>query len=368
MKALKYYGKQDIRVEEVPEPECEQGKIKIKPEWCGICGTDLHEYLGGPNFIPTKPHPLTNEYLPVILGHEFSGIVVEVGPEPQGKAAKVVGDSGGVARKERIKVGDRVVVEPIIYDGSCKPCLRGMRNCCDRFGIVGLSGGGGGLAEYVTVDENIVHVLPDNIPTDIAALIEPLAVAWHAISVATSVPPQTALILGAGPIGLAILLCLQAHGVQEIIVSEVSQIRKAYAKDLGASRVLDPRTDDVVSISREFCDGEGPDVVFDCAGLQQTLDLALAAVRTGGTVANIAIWENGVEFRPTEWLLKEKRYVGSLMYAKGNFEKVINAISEGKLTPGKMITAKIRLEDVVEKGFKALIEEKDKHIKIIVQP
>jgi threonine dehydrogenase-like Zn-dependent dehydrogenase len=128
MKAARFHGRGDIRVEEVPDPQVRPGTVAVEVEWCGICGTDLHEYLEGPIFVPTAeaPHPLTGESMPVTLGHEFAGVVAEVGPG--------VGD---------VRVGDRVVVEPYVVCGRCDACQQGRYNVCRTLGFVGLSGGGG---------------------------------------------------------------------------------------------------------------------------------------------------------------------------------------------------------------------------------
>lgn len=140
MKAVRFHGQRDVRVEEVEEPTCGKGQVKIKPAFCGICGTDVHEYLGGPNLIPKEtPHPITNETLPLTLGHEFSGTVEEVGEEVQ-----------------NVQVGDRICVQPAIYDGECPPCRRGLINCCDKNGFVGLSGWGGGMSEHIVLPESTV--------------------------------------------------------------------------------------------------------------------------------------------------------------------------------------------------------------------
>jgi len=124
MNAVRFHGQEDLRYEQVPEPECGKGQIKIKPAWCGICGSDLHEYLGGPSLCPTTPHPITGEKVPLTFGHEFSGTIEEIGE--------------GIS--DTYSVGDRVCVQPIIYDGTCGSCEEGLPNCCDNNGFVGLSG------------------------------------------------------------------------------------------------------------------------------------------------------------------------------------------------------------------------------------
>jgi (R,R)-butanediol dehydrogenase/meso-butanediol dehydrogenase/diacetyl reductase len=145
MKAAVWYNAKDVRVVEVEEPKVEDGKVKIEVEWCGICGSDLHEYDAGPMTIPVdKPHPLTGQVAPVILGHEFSGRVVETG--------------NGVTH---VQVGDRVVVEPILRCGQCFPCQRGYYNLCEKRGFHGITSDGGGFSEYTVVPAHLVYKLPD---------------------------------------------------------------------------------------------------------------------------------------------------------------------------------------------------------------
>jgi (R,R)-butanediol dehydrogenase / meso-butanediol dehydrogenase / diacetyl reductase len=185
MQAARVHGRGDIRVEEVPDPQVRPGTVAVEVEWCGICGTDLHEYLEGPIFVPTAeaPHPLTGEAMPVTLGHEFAGVVAEVGP--------------GV---DDVRVGDRVVVDPCVVCGRCDACRQGRYNVCRTLGFVGLSGGGGGFSRYVGAERRWVHPLGD-LGTDVGALIEPLAVAQHAVRLSGARPGHSAVVFVAGPIG-----------------------------------------------------------------------------------------------------------------------------------------------------------------------
>ncbi|KAK5135996.1 hypothetical protein LTR08_004250 [Meristemomyces frigidus] len=352
MKAVRFHGKEDLRFEDIAEPQCGKGQIKIKPAWCGICGSDLHEYIGGPQICPTTPHPITGESVPVTFGHEFSGVIEEIGE--------------GVS--EKFKVGDRVCVQPIIYDGTCGACKEGLINCCYSNGFMGLSGWGGGLSEHVVAPEYAVFKLPDNVPLDVAALVEPLAVAWHAVNASPFKPSDSVLVLGGGPIGLSVVQTLKARGCRQIIVSEVSTMRKQYAKDFGAHVVLDPTEDDIVARCRELADGQGVNVTFDAAGVQSGLDQAILALRAHGTLVNIAIWEKRCTFHPSELMFREKSYLGVATYVQGDFQQVIDAISDGRLDMcQKMITKRIELDEVVEEGFKALIKDKDNQVKILVK-
>ncbi|KAF2446847.1 sorbitol dehydrogenase [Karstenula rhodostoma CBS 690.94] len=350
MKAVRFHGQHDLRFEDIPVPTVKKGQVKVKPAWVGICGSDLHEYLGGPGLCPTTPHPITGETVPLTFGHEFSGTIEEVGEGVDDWA-----------------VGDRVSVQPIIYDGTCGACQDNLHNCCWSNGFIGLSGWGGGLSEHIVVPTSTLYRLPKNVPLHIGALVEPLSVGWHAVKASPFKKGDAVLILGSGPIGIAVMLALQAKGADKIIVSEVSRKRQEFAKKFGAHYILDPSKDDVVKRCRELCDGQGVDVVFDCAGVQVALDAAVEATRARGTIVNVAIWEKPCTITPNLFTFKERRYMGVATFQIGDFQEVIDAISAGKMTPERMITGRIELDEVEEKGFKTLINDKDNQVKILVK-
>lgn len=229
-------------------------------------------------------------------------------------------------------------------------------------------GWGGGLSEHVVVPEYAVYKLPDNVGLDVAALVEPLSVAWHAVNASPFKPSDTVLILGGGPIGLSVIQALRARDCRQIIVSEVSSMRKQFAKDFGAHVVLDPTKDDIVARCKELTEGQGVNVTFDAAGVQAGLDQAILALRARGTHVNIAIWEKRANFFPNDLVFREKSYLGVATYVAGDFQEVIDAISDGRLDMcKKMITKRIGLDEVVEEGFKALIKDKDNQVKILVR-
>jgi (R,R)-butanediol dehydrogenase/meso-butanediol dehydrogenase/diacetyl reductase len=351
VRAVRYHGNRDVRVDEIPEPECRPGFVKIAPEWCGICGSDVHEYLVGPETIPSAgaPHPITGETVPIVLGHEYAGTVVEVG-------AGVVG----------VRVGDKVAVEPIIRDNDCPTCVDGHYNLCPQLGFHGLSGYGGGLSEFSVVPGYMVHVLPDNIPTDVAALIEPLAVGWHAAKMAELRGGESVLIVGAGPIGLVTLLAAKAMGAGTVVVVELTAARKAKAAELGADLVLDPNVDDIAArLAAEF--GQGVDVAFDAGGNAATIALALASVRPRGRVVNIALWEHPVEFDMFSMLFKESNLTASCAYC-GDHAEVIAAIADGTIDVSPLITGRISFEEIVTGGIEELLNNRDAHVKILVHP
>ncbi|KLO83439.1 alcohol/sorbitol dehydrogenase [Fusarium fujikuroi] len=368
MQAVVFHGKGDIRIEEVNVPKPGPKEVQLKPAFVGICGTDLHEYLEGAYLIPTTPHPVTGKSAPVIIGHEYSGVVSDVGDEV-----------------DDLKPGDRVVVQPIIFDGTCNSCQRGLVNCCTNSGFIGLSGMvfrkkihedttahivtgiGGGLATYTTVPRYSVFKIPDSIPLQVAALVEPLAVAWNAVQQSDFKPGDTALILGAGPIGLAILQVLKSKGASQIIVTETADKRREFATKFGATTVLDPTQTNVSEECKKLCAAEGVQVVFDCAGMQSTLETALAASRPRAVIVNVAIWASEVTISPNYFMLNERTFKGSATYTSSVFQEVIDALARGDLKPEPMITSLINMEEIEEKGFKTLINYKDTQVKILVR-
>ncbi|KAI0503098.1 GroES-like protein [Xylaria bambusicola] len=352
MRALRYHGPYDVRLEhDIPEPECRPHQVKIKPSWCGICGSDVHAYMS-PTAIPFKetPHPLTGETWPVTLGHEFSGDVVEVGSQAIGS----------------LSVGDRVVVQPTLCCEQCIPCRGGAENCCTSFGFLGLMGGGGGLSDFVTVDSQYVFKLPDNVPSDIGALVEPFAVAWHAVSQANISAHNDVVIMGAGPIGLAALKCIKLRQPRNIIVVDITPERRRLAEMFGATVTLDPREEDVVARCKELCDGVGPAIAMDCAGVASSIRSAIQAARPRGRVVNVALWDEAVPFQFNDLLHGEKTITGSCSYSRDDFENVIRAIGDGSINVDNMITRKTTMTRVVEDGFQALLQEKEKHVKILI--
>jgi (R,R)-butanediol dehydrogenase/meso-butanediol dehydrogenase/diacetyl reductase len=221
MRAAVYYGNHELEIVDVPEPVVVDGHVKIKVTRNGICGTDFHEYYDGPIFIPAaEPHPLTGKKLPLVIGHEFSGLVVDVGTGVTG-----------------IRGGEKVAVEPIYRCGACRPCKSGYYNVCRCVGFHGLIADGG-MAEYTVVPANMVHKLPDNVPVEMGALVEPMSVAYHAAKLGNVNEDSRALIFGAGPIGIGLWFALRGLGLSEIEV-EPSAARRRANEALGA-RTLDP--------------------------------------------------------------------------------------------------------------------------------
>lgn len=351
MRAARWYGKKDIRVENVPEPAAPKaGEVQIKVAWCGICGSDLHEYVAGPIFIPTQPHPLTKTMAPLILGHEFTGTVVEVG--------------AGVST---VKVGDLVAPDACQHCGVCEPCRTGNYNVCEKLAFTGLMADGA-FAEYVNVPAELCYVLPPNFNPEAGALIEPLATGFKAVRKAGSIMGKTVVVLGTGTIGLGTLMCAKAAGAATVIAVEMSAARKKLATECGADVILDPKECDVVAEIKKMTGGSGADVAFECIGNKLTGPLTIDVIRNCGKAIIVGIFEESSSFNFFSLSATDKVVIGTLAYTIDDFAGVAKLLANGQLKVDSLITGKIKLDDLVAKGFDELVNNKDANIKIIVSP
>ncbi|MFE4971286.1 zinc-binding dehydrogenase [Kitasatospora sp. NPDC056651] len=314
MKAARFHGKEDLRIEEVPEPGPGPGQVKLRNAFAGICGSDLHFFFH-PESLPfglDEPHPLTGATLPQILGHEFSGTVVEVGE--------------GVTD---VRVGDRGAVYPLAVScGECAACHRVLPFSCRLMGSLGSNVEGGGLAEFSTFDASLLHVLPEGVDLRLGALVEPMAVGWHAVARSGVEAGGAALVAGAGPIGIGAWFALRARGVERVLVSEPSADRRAIMAGLGA-RVVDPLNEDLAGAVAALTDGRGVDVAVDAAGAGAAVDSALAALVPGGRLVVTALHEQPMRFQPTRLMMAETEIVGAVGYRPEEFDAVIAAMADG---------------------------------------
>lgn len=351
MKAARYYDRNDIRIEDIAEPELKPGTVAIDVAWCGICGTDLHEFLEGPIFIPPAghPHPISGESAPVTMGHEFSGTITALGE--------------GVTD---LTVGENVVVEPYIIGADVDTSEGAPYQLSKDMNFIGLGGRGGGLSEKIVVERRWVHPIGD-IPLDEAALIEPLSVAHHAYVRSGAKTGQVAIVGGAGPIGLLTAAVLKAKGLT-VYVSELSEARKAKALEAGvADAVFDPREGDVASRVRELTNGHGADLGFECSSVPVVLDMLLDAVRPGAVIVNVSIWGHKPAVDMPKLVLKEVDLRGTIGYASDHPD-TIALVQSGKVNLAKFITGRIGLDGLVTEGFDQLINNNEEHVKIIVNP
>lgn len=349
MKALRWHGRGDIRYESVPEPHPGSQQVKAKIYWTGICGTDWHEYKFGPIFIPLEPHPLTGTMAPLILGHEFSGVVVEVGDEVS-----------------EFRPGDRVTADCIWCCGECFFCKRNMPNLCVKVAFTGHHCDGS-MAEYLVAPAYSFYKLPDSISDEVGVLTEPLAVAIHAVRKSKLQIGDTVAILGAGTIGLSTFLAARVSGASKIYVLEISELRRERAQVMGATAVIDPEFSCPVEQIRDLTSGLGADVSFDCVGLPNTAPLAIELARKGGTAVIVGIPPAASpDFNFYSIFSTEKTVVGATGYVRDT-ETAIDLIADGRIDPSGFITGRVSMKDAVDKGFKEIINNPDKHLKILIK-
>ncbi|MBX5436565.1 MAG: 2,3-butanediol dehydrogenase [Alicyclobacillaceae bacterium] len=349
MKAARWYRAGDIRIDDIPEPAISRGMVKIRVEFAGICGSDLHEYVAGPITIPVgQPHPLTGEQAPVVLGHEYCGTVIETGE--------------GVTH---LRPGDRVCVEPLYYCGQCAMCRRGKYNLCFDLGFHGLSGRGGGFSEYTVLPAHMVHLIPPNMTWVQGALVEPTAVAVHAVRRSSLKVGDKVAVFGAGPIGLLILMAARLAGASAVYCVEISPVRAQMAMELGATEVLNPSEVNVVERLRERVPG-GVDVAFEVTGVPAVFRDAVHATCPDGQVLVVSLWEKAVEIHLNDVVTKERTIRGTACF-QHIFPDVIRLIADGRLPVERLVTKQIALEQIVSEGFESLVREK-RDVKILVHP
>jgi (R,R)-butanediol dehydrogenase / meso-butanediol dehydrogenase / diacetyl reductase len=350
--AARFYDQKDIRLEDVPVPQLKApDDVLVQVSWCGICGTDLHEYLVGPIVTPVRPHPLTGATLPQTLGHEFSAQVVETGSE--------VAD---------VRVGDRVAIMPAIVCGRCHYCRRGLGHLCLKFACTGLSAETGGLAQFAVLKDYQVSALPAAVSDVEGAVVEPASVAAYGIDRAGVRGGDVVLITGAGPIGILSALYANAVGAATVVIAEPNPNRAALARGIDVGPVLDPTQDTFADAIADLTRGIGVDVVAECSGSSPGLSTALTSVRRRGSIV-----QTGLHTRPATldgMALSEKdvSLLGSWCYLITDWPRIIRLIASGKYPVGKAVTAQIPLREVVTRGFDVLVDPRGDQLKVLASP
>lgn len=332
-------GKDYMVYQDIPEPEATGDLIKIKIAYSGVCGTDIHAFNG--SYSSTKP--------PVVLGHEFSGVVVAVGPDVK-----------------NIKAGDRVTSETTFSTcGHCSSCITKDYNLCsNRWGIGTQINGS--MAEYLVSREESVHILPDNVSMLSAALTEPLACGVHATIEKGNVQKgMVVCIFGVGAIGQMVAQVATACGAKVIVAGLTSdKERFDIALANGAHRAVDQFTEDLAAIVKEMTGGEGVDVSFECSGAVPAANKALEITRRKGSVIQMGVFaEEKVPIRCDYVLHKEINYVGSRSQKPSSWVTALRLLEEGLVIPEKIVSKIVTLENWREgfemtadgRGVKAII-------------
>lgn len=337
MLAAVYEGPTSVRLREMEIPRPAFGEALIKVAYAGICGSDMLIYRG--------KHPRVKP--PLIMGHEFSGTVVEVN-----------GDEG------KLKPGDHVVIEPLLSCGRCEACRTGNYHVCQSLGLLGIDRDGA-FAEYVTAAVDKVYKIPEGLPLDIAALVEPVAVAVHAVRRSNLKVGDRAVVLGAGPIGQLVTQVLLAAGAGQVLVSEIGEGRRKRAAELGV-KVIDPTMCDPVAEVKKATSGTGADVVFEVVGAAPTTAQVVAMAKVRGEVVFVGIGAEPLPLDLQNVSFKEQQLIGTRVYSFRDYEIALNLLANGKIRPELVITHRLPLTEV-QRGFD-LMAEGDKALKVLLKP
>ncbi len=307
-------GKRRFVVRDAPEPVLGEGELLIKVQYCGICGSDLHTFIEGVN---------------IRHGHEFSGDIVEVGAGVKGW-----------------EVGDRVTAESSSSCGECYWCKRGEMGLCENF-LVTWNQIPGAFATYTKAEYHRLHRLPPEISYEEAVLVEPAAVALHAIRSSNMEAGDVVAVLGLGPIGQLVARLAKVSGAIAVYATEASQSRLELAGG-AVDEVIDVNAVDPVARILELTGGRGPDVVFECAGAISTTQQAVALVRKGGTVVIAGVCLHPVETFVSNIILRELTLKGSMLFCSAEFATALSLIRDKKIDVAPLITSVMPLDDINE--------------------
>jgi L-iditol 2-dehydrogenase len=342
MKALLLSNYRQLEMAEVPTPAAGAGEVLIRVGACGICGSDVHGYDGSSG----------RRIPPIVMGHEAAGRIASVGAGVTGLAE-----------------GDRVTFDSTIYCGACAYCKRGEVNLCDHRQVLGVSCGeyrrAGAFAEFVTVPARVVYKLPDSISFAEAAMLEAVAVAIHAVSLAEISPVSTALVVGAGTIGALILQALRAAGCKRVFVSDVDATRLKVAKELGAMDVFLADADMLAQILQRT-GGVGVDVAMEAVGGNATVTAAIASVRKGGTAVLVGNISPEVTLPLQKVVTRQIRLQGSCASA-GEYPQAIQLIANGAIRVKPLITAVAPLAEGPQ-WFERLYAREPNLMKVVLTP
>jgi L-iditol 2-dehydrogenase len=320
MKTLLLSRYNHLEITDQPKPIPQPGEVLIQVAACGICGSDVHGYDGSSG----------RRIPPIVMGHEAAGLIASVGPEVNG-----------------LHPGDRVTFDSTIYCGACPNCLRGNINLCDHRQVLGVSCGdyrrAGAFAEFVAVPARIVHRLPDELSFPEAAMLEAVAVALHGVAVSDIAPNSTALVVGAGMIGLLILQSLRATGTQRVFVADIDESRLKLAKQLGATEVLSSNSGLLAQVLK-FTNGNGVDVALEAVGRSETVAAAIDSVRKGGTVTLVGNISPEVNLPLQKVVSRQIRLQGSCA-SSGEYPQAIQLLASGAINVKPLITAVVPLDD-----------------------
>jgi L-iditol 2-dehydrogenase len=336
MKAVVYHGRNDLRIEEVPKPSVGDDEALIRPRALSICGSDLSAFKKG----SARRTP------PLIMGHEAAGDVVEVGQNVQ-----------------NVTVGDRVAVQPLQFCGECVYCHEGRYNLCLSRAVLGIDFPGA-YAEYFKVPERLVYTLPDDLSYEYAALTEPLAVILHAVNQAQKQSLNHVLIIGAGMMGLILLITLKSRGTKQVVIADINNKKLQLAKQIGADLTVYSAESNLEQAIAKDTEDIGADVVFDAVGLNSTLVTAMNCAKRGGKVVIIGTSQQNVAIDMHDIVFKELEIMAAYV-SSTEFPDAIQWLASGRIHLDPIIHIKAPLFQA-QSVFEQLADERELRIKAIL--
>ncbi|WP_019988935.1 galactitol-1-phosphate 5-dehydrogenase [Rudanella lutea] len=344
MKALVLNQYKQLDYQEMPVPKPGPGEVLIRVQAVGICGSDVHGMDGSSG----------RRMPPIIMGHEASGIIAELGPDVHEWA-----------------VGDRVTFDSTVYKLDDWYSRRGMYNLSDDREVVGVSTPNfrrhGAFAEFVTVPQHIMYRIPDNVTFTQAAMVEPVAVALHALSLTPLQLNDSAVVVGAGMIGLFVIQALKLAGAAPIIAIDLDDDRLALALKLGATHTFNARTEtDLAARVKQLTHGRGADVAFEVVGANATINTAIACVRKGATITLVGNLTPTVEIPMQKIVTEQLRLQGSCAI-NGEYEASLALISSGKIDVGAILSAEVPLSEGAA-WFDRLYSHEKGLMKVVLKP
>jgi L-iditol 2-dehydrogenase len=343
MKSLLLSSYNNLEIAEMPLPVVGKGEVLVRVEACGICGSDVHGYDGSSG----------RRIPPIVMGHEAAGVVAAVG-----------------AGVEDYSEGDRVTFDSTVYCGECGFCKSGDVNLCDNRQVVGVSCGDyrrhGAFAEFVVVPQRILYHLPEGISFAEAAMLEAASVAIHGVRVSGATGGETALVIGAGMIGLLTLQAARAAGCTRVFVADVDATRLKMAKDAGADEVLHASGAELVAQVMKLTGRRGVDLSYEAVGRNETVSGAIDCTRKGGTVTLIGNIQPEVTLPLQKVVTRQLRLQGSCA-SSGEYPQAIELITSGKIKVAPLITAVAPLEDG-PRWFERLHSREPNLMKVILTP
>lgn len=334
MRAVRWTGTDEVEVVEVPVPEVPEGWALVEIAYNGICGTDLSILHG--------KHPRAEHGL--IPGHEMSGWVAEPG-------------TSGLA------VGTLVVVEPLLTCGTCRSCTTGNAHVCRNLGLYGIDTPGG-MATYVALPPEVLHAVPESVDARTAALVEPLAVAVHAVSRSGMEQGDTVAVFGAGPIGVLTALVARHEGAGTVVVTEPSPWRREVAASLGLEVVPDGST--MTAVVGALTDGEGADTTFDSAAHPAVAAEVTTATRVLGRIVVVGVYKQPVPLDLQAVCFKEQTVTGVRVYTSADVTRAIELLASGDVDLSTFPTKVFALDDTAA-AFEAAMSGQD-CLKVLVTP